>query len=172
MLKRTFKYEDLDGNQVEETLYFNLTKAEITEMELSMTGGLGEHINAIVKSLDGAQIIETFKMILLKAVGRRSEDGRRLYKSEEIQKDFLFSPAYDEMFMSLVTDADAAAEFIKAIVPADISEEFEKTEVGAAKDGPQTPKPWIEEDREPTQKELVEMSKEDLQEVFRRRQRG
>ena len=35
MLKKTIKYTDYDGNEREEDFYFNLSKAEITEMELS-----------------------------------------------------------------------------------------------------------------------------------------
>ena len=52
MLKRTIKYEDYNGVEREEDFYFNLTKAELTEMELSQKGGLAEMIQGIIKSKD------------------------------------------------------------------------------------------------------------------------
>ena len=47
MLKKTIKYTDYDGNEREEDFYFNLSKAEVTEMELSKEGGMSEYIKKI-----------------------------------------------------------------------------------------------------------------------------
>ena len=47
MLKRTIKYEDYNGVEREEDFYFNLSKAELTEMELSQKGGLAEMIQGM-----------------------------------------------------------------------------------------------------------------------------
>lgn len=40
MLEKVITYTDYDGNERKEKFYFNLTKAELTEMELSMREGL------------------------------------------------------------------------------------------------------------------------------------
>ena len=42
MLKKTITYTDYNNTERKEDHYFNLTKAEIMEMELSITGGLAE----------------------------------------------------------------------------------------------------------------------------------
>ena len=109
MLKKTLTYSDLDGNPVTEDFYFSLSKAEIAEMELSYDGGLQTHLKRIVANKDGAAIIGAFKNILTSSVGRRSEDGRRFIKSDEITQEFMQTDAYSELFMELVTDADASA---------------------------------------------------------------
>lgn len=126
MLKKQISYEDYDGNKRQEDFYFNLTKAEITEMELSIPGGLVNHINTITKAQDGTEIMKVFKDIILGSYGEKSPDGKRFIKSEELSTAFSQTEAYSILFMSLVTDAEAAAAFINGIVP-QISEEDKKT---------------------------------------------
>ena len=118
MLKKTITY--IDYNEVERTedFYFNLTKAEIMEMELSTTGGLSEMITRIVNAKDAPAIIKIFKDLILKAYGEKSADGKRFVKSQEISEAFAQTEAYSILFMELSTNADAAAKFVNAIVPA------------------------------------------------------
>lgn len=120
MLKRTFSYTDFDGVKREESAYFNLTKSELTEMELSATGGLTKMIEKIVETQDGARIISIFKELILKAYGEKSPDGRRFIKSKELSDAFSQTPMYDMLFMELATDADKASDFMKAVIPSDI----------------------------------------------------
>ena len=171
MLKKTITYSDLDGNPVTEDFYFNLSKAEIAEMELSHEGGFSAYLQRIIESQNGAEIIATFKNIVMGAVGRRSEDGRRFIKSEEITNEFLQTDAYSQMFMELVTDSEAAAEFVRAIVPADMAEAVANESGGTDVPLPEQKKDdrpaYILENRNPTQEELQEMSKEEMQEAFR-----
>ena len=126
MLKKTITFKDLDDNDVTEDFYFNLSKAELTELELTYPGGFTAHLERVIESEDGAQIISTFKDVILRTVGKRSEDGRRFIKSDEIRDDFVQTDAYSEMFMELCTSAEAAATFIKGIVPNDLLEEINK----------------------------------------------
>ena len=35
MVKKTIKYSDYNGNEIEEDFYFNLSKVELLEMEMS-----------------------------------------------------------------------------------------------------------------------------------------
>lgn len=118
MLKRTITYPDYNGGSRTEDFYFNLTQAEITEMELSVDGGLVEMINRIVAAQDGKQIIATFKDIILRAYGVKSADGKRFIKSQELRDAFSQTEAYSQLFMELATNADAAAAFVNGIVPA------------------------------------------------------
>lgn len=118
MLKKTITYPDYNGLDRTEDFYFNLTKAEIMEMELSTTGGLSEMISRIVAAKDAPAIIKVFKELILKAYGQKSPDGKRFIKSAELSEEFAQTEAYSILFMELATDADAAAKFVNAIVPA------------------------------------------------------
>ena len=117
MLKKKITYEDYDGNQRTEDFYFNLNKAELTEMEMSHDGGLIKMIENIVAAQDNKRVIEVFKDLILRAHGEKSPDGKRFKKSQEISDAFAQSEAYSVMFMELATDEKAAADFVNGIVP-------------------------------------------------------
>ena len=117
MLKKTITFTDYNGMERKEDHYFNLSKAEIMEMEMSTTGGLSEMIKRIVDAQDAPAIIKVFKDLILKAYGVKSPDGKRFIKSKELSEEFAQTEAYSELFMELATDADAAAAFVNGIVP-------------------------------------------------------
>lgn len=118
MLKKTITYVDYNGTERKEDFYFNLSKAEIMEMEMGTTGGMVEMINRIVAAQDAPAIIDVFKTMILKAYGEKSADGKRFIKSKEISEAFSQTEAYSQLFMELATDADAASKFVNGIVPA------------------------------------------------------
>ena len=121
MLKKTITYTDYNGAERKEDFYFNLTKAEIMEMEMSISGGLTEMINRIVAAQDAPAIVKIFKELILKAYGEKSADGRRFMKVDEngvpLSINFSQTEAYSQLFMELATDADAASAFVNGIVP-------------------------------------------------------
>lgn len=118
MLKETITFVDYNGVERTEDFYFNLTNAEVTEMEMSTSGGLAEMINRVVAAQDAPAIIKIFKDLILKAYGVKSPDGKRFIKSDEISTEFSQTEAYSQLFMKLATDADAASRFVNGIVPA------------------------------------------------------
>ena len=130
MLKKTIKYTDYNGTDREETFYFNLTKAEIMEMEMGTVGGFAEMVQNIVNAQDTPSLIKIFKDLILRSYGEKSPDGRRIIKSDAISAAFAQTEAYSELFMELATDADKASEFINGIVPADIAAEAKKKSIG------------------------------------------
>lgn len=117
MLKKTITYEDYDGNKRTEDFYFNLTSAELTEMEMSVEGGLTKTLTKIVEAKDGKRIIETIKDLILRSYGEKSMDGRRFKKSFELSEAFSQTEAYTQLFMELVTDPEKTAAFVNAVVP-------------------------------------------------------
>ena len=122
MIKKTVTFTDYNGVERTEDFYFNLTKAEVMEMEMSTTGGLAETIQKIVAAQDAPAIIKIFKELVLRAYGEKSPDGRRFIKSDDISAAFSQTEAYSQIFMELATDADAAAKFVNGIVPADMAQ--------------------------------------------------
>jgi hypothetical protein len=121
MLKKTIKYTDFDGVAREEDFYFNLTEAELAEMNLMTKGGLKSYLESIISTQDTPALAELFKQIINKSYGVKSPDGRKFVKSPEILSDFVYTQAYSNLYMSLIADADAASSFINAIVPASIA---------------------------------------------------
>lgn len=119
MLKKTITYIDYNGTERTEDFYFNLSKAEVMEMEMSTSGGLAEMIKRIVDAQDAPAIIKIFKDLVLKAYGVKSPDGKRFIKSDELAVEFSQTEAYSNLFMELATDADAASKFINGIIPAE-----------------------------------------------------
>ena len=117
MVVKKIKYTDFNGVEREEEFMFNLTEAEITEMELTTDGGLSDSIKKIISAQDTPEIIKIFKMLLLKSYGEKSADGRRFIKSEELTEAFTQTNAYSQLFMELATDDKAAIAFINGIIP-------------------------------------------------------
>lgn len=117
MLKKKIKYIDYDGNEREEDFYFNISRAELMEMETGVDGGLVQQLTKIIAEQDIKRIVEEFKSIIKKAYGEKSPDGKRFVKTPEVLNAFLQSEAYCELFMELAGDADKAAAFVKAILP-------------------------------------------------------
>jgi len=121
MLTKTITYEDYNGIERTENYYFNLTKAELMEMELGVNGGYAEAIKKIINAKEVPELIKLFKELVLKAYGRKSDDGKRFIKNDELRAEFVESPAYSEIFMELVMDDVKAAEFVTGIMPKDLS---------------------------------------------------
>ena len=117
MLKKTITSVDFNGNERTEDFYFNLTKAEVMEMEMSTVGGLSEMIQKIVSAQDTPSIIKVFKDLILRSYGEKSADGKRFIKTPEMAEAFSQTEAYSALFMELATDAEAAAAFVNGIIP-------------------------------------------------------
>ena len=123
MLKKIITYTDYNGVERTEPFYFNLSKAELMEMELGVTGGMTEMLNKIIAAKDAPSLMKTFKEMIMKSYGIKSDDGKRLIKSEELSIAFTQTEAYSVLFMELITDDKAAADFVNGIIPNEIQAE-------------------------------------------------
>lgn len=123
MLKKIITYTDYNGVERTEPFYFNFSKAELMEMELGVTGGMTEMLNKIINAKDGPSLMKTFKEMIMKSYGIKSDDGKRLIKSEELSIAFTQTDAYSVLFMELITDDKAAADFVNGIIPNEIQAE-------------------------------------------------
>ena len=112
MLKKTISYTDYDGNQRTEDFYFNLSKAEITEMEMSMEGGMRAYIKRIIAAKSQLELVKLFKDVVLKSYGKKSADGRLFMKNDTIRAEFEAHPAYSMIYMDLVTNEAKASAFV------------------------------------------------------------
>lgn len=126
MFKKTLTYETFDGETITEDFYFNLTEAELTDMQYSTAGGLQNILEKIVNTKDQPKMIQYMKDILKKTYGVKSDDGKRFIKTPEVVEQFTQTQAYSDYFMTLALDADEATAFIKGILPKKYSGEVEK----------------------------------------------
>lgn len=140
MLKKTITYTDYDGSERTEDFLFNMSKAEILEMELSEQGGMKQKLERILQAQDTVTIAKYFKQIVLKAYGEKSPDGKRFIKSDELSEAFSQTEAYSNLYIELATNADEASKFINALFPAkaidEIRESFEKSQNANASASP------------------------------------
>ena len=122
MLKKEITYEDFNGDEVTETLYFNLSTTELLEMETGVEGGLQRSLERIIEEQNIRKIIEEFKRILLAAYGQRSDNGKRFIKSDELREEFQQTAAFDALFMQMAEDPVGAATFVTGILPKKLTE--------------------------------------------------
>lgn len=167
MLKKTITYEDFNGDTVSEDFFFHLSKAELVELELSHEGGLSASLQRIVAAEDGKGIIAEFKNIILGAYGKRSADGKRFIKNQQIREEFESTEAYSTLFMELVTDTDAAVEFINGVIPTGMADEAAKLAKVDLKSVDESVKVVPAEPKMISRAEVYEMSTEEFQEFQR-----
>lgn len=117
MIKQTITYVDFNDEERTEDFYFNLTKAELADLQFKTPGGFTEMVEQITKTQDGPKLAELFQQILIMSYGEKSADNKYFDKSPEIANRFKNSAAYSELYMSLLSDADKAAAFIKGVLP-------------------------------------------------------
>lgn len=126
MYKETVKYIDYNGVERTEDVYFNLSKAELMEMQLSTAGGFDTMINKLIKAQDQPTLVKVFKDIMLRSYGVPSLDGRRFVKTKELAEEFTQTEAYSDLYMKFITDSEAAAKFITGIMPKSLIEQMSK----------------------------------------------
>lgn len=130
MLKKTFEYEDYEGNKIKQDAYFHLSEAELTEMTLSEAGGLDKMLQKIVDAKNTTEIIRVFKDLICKSYGELAPDGKSFRKTDEkgnpLYLNFIATPMYDQLFMELATDDEAGAIFVNGIMPKKVSEKMKE----------------------------------------------
>ena len=133
MLKRDITFTNLDGEKVTETHYFHLTEADVIELEAEKEGGFLAYIQRVIDAKTQKEIVALYKRIILLGYGKRSEDGKRFIKNDQLREEFTQNPAYSALFMELATDDKAAAAFTAGIAPV--------PEGNRVQDKPQLPPP-------------------------------
>ena len=128
MLKKTITYTDYNGVERTEDFYFNLSKAELIDMEMGIDGGMVEMIKKIVAAKDNPAIMAIFKKLVLQAYGEKSADGKRFVKSDELSTAFAQTEAYSNLYVELSTNAEEAAKFVNGIIPAVDKKEIKQIE--------------------------------------------
>lgn len=129
MLKKTITYTDYNGVERTEDFYFNLTKAELADMQMSEKEGFDQKLKNIIEAKDNKSIYETFKYFIHSSYGEKSIDGKRFMKKDPVTGAplyiaFMETEAYSVLFLDLVQSDENMAAFINGIMPRDVAEQL------------------------------------------------
>ena len=134
MLKKSITYIDYNGEKQTDECYFNLSKAELLEMEMSEKGGFENYIKKLMEEKDNKKIYKLFKDLILMSYGQKSADGRTFIKKKMVDGQMIYlkdefeqTEAFTELMMELISGGDdAMAKFINALIPKEIAEQAAK----------------------------------------------
>lgn len=137
MIRKTVTYFDYDNNERTETLYFNLNQSELVEIAMDIPDDVSTTVGSdpekfdkevvakgLVEKMGQKGIMGFVKDLLLKSYGIKSEDGRRFIKTPAIREEFSQTVAFDTVFMELMADDKAAADFVNGVIPANVIEKM------------------------------------------------
>lgn len=133
MYKKTITYNDYNDVQRKEDFYFNLSKAELLEMEMSVDGGFESYIKKIINSGTQPELIKIFKDLILRSYGEKSLDGKRFIKNDEIRDAFMQTEAYSELFMELASNDKEAAAFVNGVIPQSLRDQIKPEDLDNAR---------------------------------------
>ena len=74
-------------------------------------------------------MLKIYKDIILKSYGKKSADGKRFIKSQEMSKEFSETNAFESLYLELLSSPDAFVAFCKGITPKEISDNITKESV-------------------------------------------
>lgn len=133
MVTKTVTYENpFTKQQVTEELYFNISKADLIEMEVDSHGtppyekdgktytGMQARLQRMVDADDVPAVHKELKGIVRRAYGKR--EGDRFLKTDAIWQEFEGSEAYSEFVFGLLTDLDEFTSFINGVFPANLEQ--------------------------------------------------
>ncbi len=126
MVKRNITYSDFEGEERTDTFYFNLTEAELTDIELEYDGDMAKKLQVMQEKRDGRGMFRLISNLILRAYGEKTSDGRRFVKNAEMREGFAASDAYSKLLLDLLEDDNKLAAFMTAIMPADIRSKVEE----------------------------------------------
>lgn len=128
MLKKTITYTDYDGMERTEDFWFNLSKTELTKLDAELPGGVLGVLRKIIDKKDRKALVDFIETLILRSYGEKTLDGKRFVKTPDMAEEFMQTPAYDELFMSILSDTDSQTSFINGIIPQSMAKEIEATD--------------------------------------------
>nr|DAE20907.1 MAG TPA: hypothetical protein [Siphoviridae sp. ctgBD49] len=128
MLKKTITYTDYDGMERTEDFWFNLSKTELTKLDAELPGGVLGVLRKIIDKKDRKALVDFIETLILRSYGEKTLDGKRFVKTPDMAEEFMQTPAYDELFMSILSDTDSQTSFINGVIPQSMAKEIEQTD--------------------------------------------
>lgn len=119
MITKEITYTNFDGEQITETLHFNLNKFEVIEIGMQYPNGIEKALKDMVETNDFKSLFDFIKKFIVTSYGivGYDEGKKKFYKSESITSNFERSEAFSEFFVGLLQNQEEAIAFINNIIP-------------------------------------------------------
>jgi len=115
MISKTIKYVDYNGVEKEGTYWFNMSTADLLDLEADTEGGWETNLRKLIAEQDGRKAYKFFEKFVKDAYGVKTVDGG-FDKDPKHLKAFRDSAAYSVLIEGFVSNPQEAAEFINGIV--------------------------------------------------------
>lgn len=116
MYKKTITFEDYNGVTKTEDFFFNLTKTEIIKMERKTEGGMIDRLKKIINTKDANGLMDFAEELVQLSYGVITPNGG-FRKNPVLTEEFMSMPAYDKLYMELLTTDDGLSNFIQGVFP-------------------------------------------------------
>lgn len=122
MIKETVTCENIfTGEEETVDLYFHLTEAELTLLDLSSNNKYSSYKEGT--NYSNEENIKMFQKLISTAYGEKTEKGQ-FVKNDEIRDAFLCSPAFSVFLTKIVNGEININEFILGCLPKNISKKM------------------------------------------------
>ena len=162
MLKKTFLYEDYEGNVKEMTAYFHLNKNDCIDLDMAFKeeGGLIEYLKTLIQeSRENPDLamkdpfVRFVRLLVSKSYGERPKGDPSLFLKEDdfdrpLVRKFKGTPAYDEFVFDLLSGKEDLAAFCDGIMPKIDENQKAEAEKLLKKEGIELPAPEPAEEPE------------------------
>lgn len=125
MFKKTMTFDDLEGNEVSQTFYFNYNKKEIAELlefkqleEKLRVLTLPIEESGLTEVENSQQAYDIFQDLILDAYGEKGADNVTFVKNEQLREYWKSHVAFVELIFEFLEKPQLAAEFIEKCLPA------------------------------------------------------
>jgi hypothetical protein len=124
MFKKTMTFDNLEGEEVTQTFYFNYTKKEI--MELIELKDLELKFKLLSTSMEDSGLSNTennrqaytvFEDLILDAYGEKSTDNVTFVKNDRTREYFKNHVAFSDMVFEFIADPNLMQSFIENCLP-------------------------------------------------------
>lgn len=124
MFKKTMKLDDLNGDEVTQTFYFNYNKKEIAELiefkdlegKLALLS-LPVEESGLTQQQNNQQAYDIFQDLILDAYGQKGADNVTFLKTPALREYWGSHVAFVEMIFEFLENPQLAAQFIENCLP-------------------------------------------------------
>ena len=115
MVSKTITYVDYNGVEKTGTYWFNMSRADLLDLEADTEGGWEATLRKLIAEQNGRKAYKFFEKFVKDSYGVKTPDGG-FDKDPQHLKAFRNTEAYSELIWGFVEHPDEAAEFINGIV--------------------------------------------------------
>lgn len=121
MIRKEISYVDFNDKPQKDIAYFHLSKAELGKLQMRENGTFIDRLQELVARRQVEAMYNFVYNLVLDAYGERDPEGRKFIKNPALREDFEQSIAFSEFLSELLADGDSLSDFIRAILPADMT---------------------------------------------------